>query len=69
LNKLEFLLPKDNLYQVSLNLACWLWKRRFLKFLIYFHSIAIISHWSIAILFIWPNLNPRYPRMICAKSG
>ena len=31
LNKPESPLPKDNLYQVWLNLACWFWKRRFLK--------------------------------------
>jgi hypothetical protein len=31
LNKLEFPLPKDNLYQVWLNLARWFWRRRFLK--------------------------------------
>jgi hypothetical protein len=30
-NKLEFLSPKDNLYQVLLNLARWFWRRRFLK--------------------------------------
>jgi hypothetical protein len=30
-NNLEFPLPKDNLYQVSLKLACWFWRRRFLK--------------------------------------
>jgi hypothetical protein len=30
LNKLEFPSPKDNLYQVWLNLASWFW-RRFLK--------------------------------------
>jgi hypothetical protein len=30
LNKLESASPKDNLYQVWLNLACWFW-RRFLK--------------------------------------
>jgi hypothetical protein len=30
LNKLEFPSPKNNLYQVRLNLACWFW-RRFLK--------------------------------------
>jgi hypothetical protein len=29
LNKLEFPLPKNNLYQVWLNLACWFWRRRF----------------------------------------
>ena len=31
LNKLKFPSPKDNLYQVWLNLACWFWRRRFLK--------------------------------------
>jgi hypothetical protein len=31
LYKLEFPLPKDNLYQVWLNLATWFWRRRFLK--------------------------------------
>jgi hypothetical protein len=29
--KLEFPSPKDNLYQVWLNMACWFWRRRFLK--------------------------------------
>jgi hypothetical protein len=32
LNKLKFPSPKDNLYQVSLNLVCWFWRTRFLKF-------------------------------------
>ena len=32
LNKLDLPLPKDNLYQVWANLACWFWRRRFLKF-------------------------------------
>jgi hypothetical protein len=31
LNKIEFPSPKDNLYQVWLNLASWFWRRRFLK--------------------------------------
>jgi hypothetical protein len=31
LNKLEFPSSKDILYQVWLNLACWFWRRRFLK--------------------------------------
>jgi hypothetical protein len=29
LNKLEFSSPKDNLYQVWFNLACWFWRWRF----------------------------------------
>jgi hypothetical protein len=31
LNKLEFPSPKNNLYQVWLKLACWFWRRWFLK--------------------------------------
>jgi hypothetical protein len=31
LNKLEFLLPKDDLGQVWLKLAQWFWRRRFLN--------------------------------------
>jgi hypothetical protein len=34
----------------------------------YFYSFAIISPWRRAIPFIWTNLNPLHPRMICAKS-
>jgi hypothetical protein len=29
LSKFEFPLPKDNVYQVWLDLACWFWWRRF----------------------------------------
>jgi hypothetical protein len=32
LNNSEFPLPKDNLYQVWLNLACWFWRRFFFFF-------------------------------------
>jgi hypothetical protein len=31
LNKLEFPSPKDKLYHVWLNLACWFWRRRLFK--------------------------------------
>jgi hypothetical protein len=53
----------------------WIWpaagsgKEDFLKLSLYFYSSAIISPWSRAIFFLWTNLNPLYPRMICAKSG
>ena len=33
LKKIDFPLPKDNLYQVCFTLACWFWIRRFLKIL------------------------------------
>jgi hypothetical protein len=35
----------------------------------YFYSFAIISPWRGAIQFLWTNLNPLHPRMICAKFG
>jgi hypothetical protein len=31
LKNLEFPLPKDDLFQLWLKLACWFWRRRFLK--------------------------------------
>jgi hypothetical protein len=34
----------------------------------YFYSFTIISPWRRAIPFLWTNLNPLHPRMICAKS-
>jgi hypothetical protein len=52
LNKHEFPSPKDNVYQVWLNLACWFWRRRFLKIFSVFFSFAIISPWRLAIPFI-----------------
>jgi hypothetical protein len=39
----EFPLPRDDLYQVLLNLACWFWRRRFLKIISKFYFFAIIS--------------------------
>ena len=35
----------------------------------YFHYFVIISPWKRAGPFIWTNLNPHYPRMLCAKFG
>jgi hypothetical protein len=69
LNKLQFPSPKDNLYQVWLNLAGWFGEEDFFKFSVHFHSFAIISPWRGAIPFLWTNLNLLHPRMICAKSG
>jgi hypothetical protein len=42
LNKLEFPSPKDNLYQVWFNLACWFWRRRFLK---NFSAFSLFSYY------------------------
>ena len=35
----------------------------------YFHYILIISPWKRAGPFIWTNLNPLHPRMLCVKFG
>ena len=35
----------------------------------YFRNFVIISHLKRAGSFIWTNLNPLYPRMLCAKFG
>jgi hypothetical protein len=40
LNKLQFPSPKDNLYPVWLNLACWFWRR---SFFFNFHCIFTLS--------------------------
>ena len=35
----------------------------------YFHYFVIISPWKRAGPFIWTNLNPLHPRMLCIKFG
>ena len=35
----------------------------------YFHYFVIISPWNRTGTFIWTNLNPLHPRMLCAKCG
>ena len=65
----EFPLPKDDLYQVWMKLACWFWRRRFLKifsaFLLFCYYLPLEKgnplHFN--------NLESPPPRMICAKSG
>ena len=48
----------------------WNWRsgsgEDFLNTSMYFCFFVIISHWNRAGPFIWKNLNPLYPRMICA---
>ena len=69
LNKLKSPSPNDALCQVWVKLAQWFWERRFFRYFNYFHYIIILSPWNRAGLFICTNLNPLYPRMICAKFG
>ena len=41
----------------------------FLILSMYFHFFVIISPWKRTGPFIWTNLNPLHPRMLCAKFG
>ena len=41
----------------------------FLILSMYFHYFVIISPWKRTGPFIWTNLNPCHPRMLCAKLG
>ena len=69
-NKLESPSPKDALCQVWLKLAQWFWGRRtFWISSMYFRYFIIISPWRRVGPFIWTNLNPLHPRMLCAKFG
>ena len=63
-------MPFTQGYQIWLKLVRWFWRRRFFKISsMYFHYFVIFSPWKKAWPFIWTELNPTYPRMICAKFG
>ena len=52
----------------------WNWlsgpgEKDFIILSMYFHYFVIISPWKRAGSFIWTNLNPLHPRMLCAKFG
>ena len=52
----------------------WNWlsgsgEENFLISSMYFHYFVIMSSWKRAGPFIWTNLNPLHPRMLCAKFG
>ena len=68
LNKIEYPLSKNALCKVWLKLAQWFLGRNFFLILtMYFRYFEIISPLKRAGPFIWINLNPLYPRMLCAK--
>ena len=69
LTKLECPSPKDALLQVWLKFDEWFWRRRFLNFVNVFLLFVIISPQKKFGPFIWRNLNPLHPRMLCAKFG
>ena len=67
-----------NLNPLHLKMLCakfgWNWlsgsgEEDFLISSMYFHYFVIISPWKRAGPFIWTNLNPLHPRMLCAKFG
>ena len=62
--KFESPSPKDALCQVWLKLAQWFWIRRS-----YFRYFIIISPWKRVGPFIWTNLSPHHPKLLCAKFG
>jgi hypothetical protein len=57
LNNLEFVIPKEDLYQVWLKLASWFRRRNS----VYFYSFAIISPWA--------RVFPFKMRICCIKFG
>jgi hypothetical protein len=70
LNKLEFLSPKDNVYQVWLNLVRWFWRRFFLKifsvFLLFCYYLPLENGNP---LHLNKLESPPPPKMICGKFG
>ena len=44
-------------------------EKRVFKFCQCICYFEIIFHWKKVWLFIWTNLNPHYPRMVCANLG
>ena len=51
-------------------LVQWFWRRRFFKISsMYFQYFVIIFPWKKTGPFVWTNLNPLHPRMLCAKFG
>ena len=70
LNKREFLMHRNALCHVGLELAHGFWRRRFLKILLmYFRYFNIFSPWKSARSFLWTNFNLLHPRMLFAKFG
>jgi hypothetical protein len=69
LNKHESPSPKDNLYQVWLNLARWFWRRIFLKMFSVFLRFCYYLPFEMDNPLHLNKLETPPPRMICAKYG
>jgi hypothetical protein len=67
LNKLELPSPKDDLCQVSLKLAQWFWRGRFLNnSTLFLHFCDYLPFEEDLALYL-KNLNSLHPRIICTK--
>jgi hypothetical protein len=67
LNNFEFPLPKDDLYTVSLKLACWFWRRFLNDLTLFFFIVVLVSPLNRTWPFIWTIMNSLYLRMICKQ--
>jgi hypothetical protein len=70
LNKLESPSTKDDLCRLWLNLAQWVWRKRFLNGstpFFFFFIFVIISPLKRTWPFISTNLNSLHPKIICIK--
>ena len=70
LNKIKFSSPNDEWCQVWSKLAKWFWRRSiFFISSMFFRYFVIFSSWKRTRPFIWINLIPLHPKMLCVKFG
>ena len=69
LNKFESLHPRMLCGTFGLICSSGTWEENFKFCKCIFCYFVIFSPWKRAGLFIWTNLNPLHPRMLCAKFG
>ena len=69
LTKLKILFTQGCFVPILFEISPVILKKNFLKFHQCILLFQIISPWKRLWPFIWPNLNPHHPRMLCAKFG
>ena len=69
LNNLESPSPKDALFKFGWNWLSGSGEEDFRISSMYFRYFIFISPWRRVGPFIWTNMNPLYPRILCAKFG
>ena len=67
LNKFEFSSPENALCKVRLKLALWFWRWLFLNIVSVFSLFRNYLPLEKGVALHLSNLNPRHPRMLCAK--